>query len=94
MSTTLLGNCVSQTINVDMLRVVKDGPRVMSTTPSDGVKENEYHAVWGEPDDGVKVRHAKGGPLYEMGVKIWGWIRGKSMAGGFKVEGVYKNCNM
>ena len=27
---------------------------------------------WGEPDDGVKVRHAKGGPLYEIGVKIWG----------------------
>ena len=27
---------------------------------------------WGEPDDGVKVRHAKGGPLYEMGVKILG----------------------
>ena len=26
----------------------------------------------GEPDDGVKVRHAEGGPLYEMGVKIWG----------------------
>ena len=27
---------------------------------------------WGEPDDGFNVRHAKGGPLYEMGVKIWG----------------------
>ena len=27
---------------------------------------------WGEPDDGVKVRHADGGPLYEMGVEIWG----------------------
>ena len=27
---------------------------------------------WGEPDDGVNVRHAKGGPLYEIGVKIWG----------------------
>ena len=40
--------------------------------PSDGVKGNEYHAVLGEPDDGVKVRHAKGGPLYEIGVKIWG----------------------
>ena len=26
---------------------------------------------WGEPDDGVKVRHAAGGPLYEIGVKIW-----------------------
>ena len=42
---------------------------------------------WGEPDDGVKVRHAKGRPLYEMCLKILGWIRGKSMAGGFKVEG-------
>ena len=49
---------------------------------------------WGKPDDGVNGWHAKGGPLYEIGVKIWGWIRGKSMAGGFKVEGVYKNCNM
>ena len=49
---------------------------------------------WGEPDHGVKVRHAEGGPLYEMGVKILGGIRGKSIAGGFKVEGVYKNCNM
>ena len=27
---------------------------------------------WGEPDDGVKVRHAEGGPLYEMCVKIRG----------------------
>ena len=27
---------------------------------------------WGEPDDGVKIRHAGGGPIYEMGVKIWG----------------------
>ena len=27
---------------------------------------------WGEPVDGVKVRHAEGGSLYEMGVKIWG----------------------
>ena len=62
--------------------------------PSDGVKENKYHAVLGEKDDGVKVRHAEGGPLYEIGVKIWGWIRVKLMAGGFKVEGVYKNCNM
>ena len=25
-----------------------------------------------EPDDGVEVRHAEGGPLYEMVVKIWG----------------------
>ena len=25
---------------------------------------------WG--DDGVKVRHAEGGLLYEMSVKIWG----------------------
>ena len=49
---------------------------------------------WGEPDDGVKVRHAEGGPFYEMSVKILGEIRGKSMAGGFKIEGVYKNCNM
>ena len=49
---------------------------------------------WGEPDDVVNVRHAMSGPLYEMGVKIWGWIGGKSMAGKFKLEGVYKNCNM
>ena len=28
---------------------------------------------WGEPDDGVKVRHAEGGSLYVMGVKILGW---------------------
>ena len=49
---------------------------------------------WGEPDDGVNVRHSEGGPLYEMDVKIWGWIRGKSMAGGFKVEEVNKNWNM
>ena len=27
---------------------------------------------WGEPDDGVKVRHTDGGSLYEMSVKIWG----------------------
>ena len=27
---------------------------------------------WGEPDDGVEVRHAGGGPLYEMGGKILG----------------------
>ena len=26
----------------------------------------------GEPDDGVKGRHAEGGTLYEMSVKIWG----------------------
>ena len=33
--------------------------------PSDGVEENEYHAVWGEPDDGVEVRHAEcGKPLW------------------------------
>ena len=44
---------------------------------------------WGETDDGVKVRHADGGPLYEMGVKIWGWIRGKSMFGGFYWKLVY-----
>ena len=25
---------------------------------------------WGEPNDGVKVRHAEGGPLYEMGVEV------------------------
>ena len=25
---------------------------------------------WGEPDDGVEVRHAHGGTLYEMCVKI------------------------
>ena len=25
---------------------------------------------WGEPDDGVKVRRAKGRPLYKMGVYI------------------------
>ena len=47
---------------------------------------------WGEPDDGVKVRHAGSGPLYEMGVKILGGIRGKSMAGGFKVEGSTKTA--
>ena len=40
--------------------------------PSDGVKGNEYHTVLGEPDDGDKVRHAKGGLLYEMGAKILG----------------------
>ena len=49
---------------------------------------------WGEPDDGVKVRHAEGGSFYVMNVKILLEIRGKSMAGGFKMEGVYKNCNM
>ena len=27
---------------------------------------------WGKPDDGVKVRHAEGGTLYEMFVEIWG----------------------
>ena len=27
---------------------------------------------WGEPDDGVEVRHAEGGHLYIMGLKIWG----------------------
>ena len=27
---------------------------------------------WGEPDDGVNVRHAKGGLLYEICVQIWG----------------------
>ena len=27
---------------------------------------------WGEPDDGHKVRRAKGRPLYEMGVNIPG----------------------
>ena len=27
---------------------------------------------WGEPDDGVKVRHAEGGLFHEMGVGIWG----------------------
>ena len=26
---------------------------------------------WGKPDDEVEVRHAEGGPLYEMGVTIW-----------------------
>ena len=31
---------------------------------------------WGEPDDGVKVRRAKGCILYEMGVKIWGCFGG------------------
>ena len=41
---------------------------------------------WGEPDDGVKVRHTEGGPLYEMGVNILGRIRGKWMAGGFKFQ--------
>ena len=49
---------------------------------------------WGEPDDEFNGLQAKGGPFYGMDVKIWGWITGKSMAGGFKVEGVYKNCNM
>ena len=43
----------------------------------------------GEQNDGVKVRHADGEPLYEMGVKIRGWIRGKSMAGGFHWKLVY-----
>ena len=27
---------------------------------------------WSEQNDGVKVRHAKGGPLYGIGVKVWG----------------------
>ena len=59
-----------------------------------GKKKMSTIRFWGEPDDGVKVRHAGGGSLYEMGVKISGGIRGKLMAGGFKVERVYKNCNM
>ena len=33
----------------------------MSTTP-----------FWGEPDDGVEVRHAEGGSFYVMSVKILG----------------------
>ena len=59
-----------------------------------GLKKMNITRFWGEPDDGVKVRHADGGPLHVMGVKIWGWNRRKSMAGGFNVERVYKNCNM
>ena len=27
---------------------------------------------WGEPDDGVEVRHAEGGHLYGICLKIWG----------------------
>ena len=40
--------------------------------PSDGVKKMSTTRFWGEPDDGVKVRHAEGEPLYVMGVKIRG----------------------
>ena len=42
---------------------------------------------WGEPDDGIKIRRAKGRLLYEMGVNILGSNWGKWMAGGFKVQG-------
>ena len=27
---------------------------------------------WGEPDDGVEIRHAEIGSLYVASVKIWG----------------------
>ena len=26
---------------------------------------------WGEADNEFKIRHAEGGPLYEIGAKIW-----------------------
>ena len=35
--------------------------------------------------------HVLRGLLYGMGVKIWGWIWGKWMAGGFKFEGKQDN---
>ena len=47
---------------------------------------------WGEPDDGVKVRHAKGGPLYEMGVKIWGELGGNRWPEGSKWRGSIKTA--
>ena len=31
---------------------------------------------WGEPDDGVKVRHAENGSLYVMDVNILGELGG------------------
>ena len=37
-----------------------------------GKKKMNTTRFWGETDDWVKVRHAESGPLYEMGVKIWG----------------------
>ena len=37
-----------------------------------GKSEMSTTQFWGEPDNGDKVRHVKGGTLYEMGVKIWG----------------------
>ena len=46
-------------------RRVQSGRGTLKTAickTSDGVKGNEYHTVLGEPDDGDKVRHAKGGP--------------------------------
>ena len=56
------------------------------------LKKMSTTRFWGEPDDGVKVRHAGGGPLYGMSVKIWRRIKGKSMAGGFKKEGSTKTA--
>ena len=47
---------------------------------------------WGEPDDGVKVRHAKGGPLYEIGVKIWGGVGGNRWPEGSKLRGSTKTA--
>ena len=42
----------------------------------------------GEADEGDKVRHAQGRPLYEMGVNIfWGEIGGNGWLAGSKFRG-------
>ena len=58
--------------------------------PSDGVKEMSTTRFWGEPDDGVKVRHAEGGPLFEISVKIWGELGGNRWPEGSKLRGLQK----
>ena len=47
---------------------------------------------WGTPDDGVKVRHAEGGPVFEMGVKIWGELGGNRWPEGSKLRGSIKTA--
>ena len=42
---------------------------------------------WGEPDDGIKVRRAKGRPLYEMDVNILGSNWGNGWPEGSKISG-------
>ena len=41
---------------------------------------------WGEPDEWGKVRRAKEGPLYEMGVIFWGEIGGNGWPEGSKLR--------